>query len=93
MADERSFNWRLNAVHNLDFFARLDGVPANERRGRINALLERLDLFSAGDRVFGEFSTRMKQRLAVARALLKRPCAGAALWPTPGAGRLRRGLG
>ena len=73
MADERSFHWRLNAVDNLDFFARLDGIPGSERRARINTLLDRLDLLSAGDRVFGQFSTGMKQRLAVARAILKRP--------------------
>ena len=73
MADERSFHWRLSAAENLDFFARLDGIRDTERRGRINHLLRRLDLDSAGQRPFGQFSTGMKQRLAVARALLKRP--------------------
>lgn len=73
MADERSFHWRLSAFRNLDFFARLDGIGGAEREPRIRYLLERLDLASAGERPFGQFSTGMKQRLAVARALLKRP--------------------
>ena len=73
MADERSFHWRLDARQNLDFFARLDGIRASERAARIDYLLRRLDLASATRRPFGQFSTGMKQRLAVARALLKRP--------------------
>lgn len=73
MADERSFHWRLSAARNLDFFARLDGLGGAERESRIRYLLERLDLASAGERPFGQFSTGMKQRLAVARALIKRP--------------------
>lgn len=73
MADERSFHWRLTASQNLDFFGRLNGMGRTERQARIRYLLARLDLTSAGDRNFGQFSTGMKQRLAVARALLKRP--------------------
>lgn len=69
LADERSFHWRLNAAENLEFFAQLDG----KGRERVRYLLDRLDLTSAGARPFGEFSTGMKQRLAVARALLKSP--------------------
>ena len=73
MADERSFHWRLDARQNLDFFARLDGISASRRESRIDYLLSRLDLTSAARRPFGQFSTGMKQRLAVARALLKCP--------------------
>lgn len=73
MADERSFHWRLDARQNLDFFARLDGMSSSQRASRIDYLLRRLDLTSAARRPFGQFSTGMKQRLAVARALLKSP--------------------
>jgi len=73
LADERSFHWRLTARENLDFFARLEGIRSNDARERIQQLLDRLDLAKSADRSFGEFSTGMKQRLAVARALLKRP--------------------
>ncbi|MGE0600107.1 MAG: ABC transporter ATP-binding protein [Dehalococcoidia bacterium] len=73
LADDRSFHWRLTASENLDFFARLEGISPAEGRTRVAFLLERLDLQSSAARPFGEFSTGMKQRLAVARALLKRP--------------------
>jgi ABC-2 type transport system ATP-binding protein len=73
LADERSFHWRLSARANLEFFAALDGLPGAEMLRRIDYLTDRLDLRDAGDRDFGAFSTGMKQRLAVARALLSRP--------------------
>lgn len=73
LADDRSFHWRLTASENLDFFARLEGISAGEAKPRIAALLERLDLQANASQPFGEFSTGMRQRLAVARALLKRP--------------------
>ena len=73
MADERSFHWRLTAEENLLFFAHLDRLPPGEARARVRELLARLDLDSAAKKPFGQFSTGMKQRLAVARALLKRP--------------------
>lgn len=73
LADERSFHWRLTAAENLEFFAQLDGISGERGRSRVHYLLDRLDLTSAGNRPFGEFSTGMKQRLAVGRALLKSP--------------------
>lgn len=73
LADERSFHWRLSAEENLEFFAQLDGISGKRGHERVRYLLERLDLTSAGSRPFGEFSTGMKQRLAVGRALLKSP--------------------
>ncbi len=73
LADERSFHWRLTGSENLEFFGKLDAMEPSQRSARAKLLLERLDLASAKDRPFGEYSTGMKQRLAVARALLKRP--------------------
>lgn len=73
LADERSFHWRLSAAENLEFFAQLDGISGERANTRVRYLLDRLDLASAGARPFGEFSTGMKQRLAVGRALLKSP--------------------
>jgi ABC-2 type transport system ATP-binding protein len=73
LADERSFHWRLTVRENLEFFAglnRLDGGPA---RARIDHLLSRLDLLEVEASSFSALSTGMKQRLAVARALLPRP--------------------
>jgi len=72
-SDERSFYWRLNARENLDFFAVLYGVPRERRRARIDELLARVDLLDAADRPFSGYSSGMKQRMAIARALLHDP--------------------
>jgi len=71
--DERSFYWRLTARENLDFFARLHGLTGEARRRRVRQLLERVDLARDADRRFGDFSSGMRQRLAIARALIADP--------------------
>lgn len=62
----------MSARASLELLAELDGTgPAG--RARIDSALERLDLAGrAGDRVAG-YSTGMKQRLAIAAALLREP--------------------
>lgn len=72
-AEERSFYWRLTAVQNLLFFARLYGMTERLARRRIEELLSLFELEDAARRRFGELSTGNKQRLAVARALLPNP--------------------
>ena len=72
-ADERSFYWRLSGRENLAFFARLYDLPGRRIKGRIRELLERVDLVEAADRRFSDYSSGMKQRLAIARALLHDP--------------------
>jgi ABC-2 type transport system ATP-binding protein len=72
-AEERSFYWRLTAVQNLIFFARLYGMGERPARRRIEELLTLFELEDGGRRRFGELSTGNKQRLAVARALLPNP--------------------
>lgn len=72
-SDERSFYWRLSARQNLRFFARLYDVPGPAIEQRINVLLNRVDLEAAADRPFSGYSSGMKQRLAIARALLHDP--------------------
>jgi ABC-2 type transport system ATP-binding protein len=72
-AEERSFYWRLTARENLEFFARLHGLSDPLRRRRVDELLERVELSRDADRRFGDFSSGMRQRLAIARALLADP--------------------
>jgi ABC-2 type transport system ATP-binding protein len=72
-AEERSFYWRLTAVQNLIFFARLYGMEGRAARRRIEELLALFELQDATQRRFGQLSTGNKQRLAVARALLPDP--------------------
>lgn len=64
---------RLTAVENLTFHGRFHSVPAHELPRRVSALLEELGLGErARDRV-GTYSKGMRQRLALARALLHDP--------------------
>ena len=73
LADERSFLWRLTARQNLEFFATLERQRGREASDRITELLDAVDLSADADRQVHEFSTGMRQRLAIARSLLKRP--------------------
>jgi ABC-2 type transport system ATP-binding protein len=73
VADERSLRWRLNALENMKLYAALYRVPRAETKARIQELLEVVDLADTGNRMVGQFSSGMRQRLLIARALLGRP--------------------
>jgi ABC-2 type transport system ATP-binding protein len=60
---------RATARENLDLFCRLYGVP----RSRAAEMLERVRLDDVAGRKVKTFSTGMRQRLLLARALLNRP--------------------
>ncbi|HEU5180110.1 MAG TPA: ABC transporter ATP-binding protein [Candidatus Polarisedimenticolia bacterium] len=72
-SDERSFFWRLTGRQNLAFFGSLYEGHGEALRERIQYLLARLELTGQGDQPFGEYSSGMKQRLSLARALLHDP--------------------
>lgn len=64
---------QLSAEDNLEFYARVWRMPALERRARVKELLTRLDVWERrGERV-AKWSRGMKQKLAMARALIHRP--------------------
>jgi ABC-type multidrug transport system ATPase subunit len=71
--EERSFSWRLSARRNLLFFAELHGLRGASARARAADLLDVLGLAHAADRPVGGFSSGMRQKLALARALLHAP--------------------
>ncbi|MEJ2748263.1 MAG: ABC transporter ATP-binding protein [Anaerolineae bacterium] len=73
VSDDRSFYWRLSARRNLVFFAAMHGLYGRAAAERIDQVLADVDLLDVADRRFGQFSSGMKQRLAVARSLLHRP--------------------
>lgn len=63
----------LSALENLDMFGRLWGVPPAEARERGQALLRRVGLWAERDRWVESYSRGMRQKLALAVALLHRP--------------------
>jgi ABC-2 type transport system ATP-binding protein len=73
LGDERSLYWRLSGRHNLQFFAELHGVRGARRDERIEALLGEVGLDGAGDRAVAGYSSGMRMRLALARALVAEP--------------------
>ncbi|HZI93694.1 MAG TPA: ABC transporter ATP-binding protein [Patescibacteria group bacterium] len=72
-SDERSFYWRLSGRENLRFFASLYNLPPSRARRRCQEVLDRLELTEKADAAFMTYSSGMKQRMAVARALLHDP--------------------
>ena len=64
---------RMPAREYLDFFGQLFELNSNERKHRVNQLLSRFGLESAADKRVGEYSKGMRQKLALARALLHNP--------------------
>jgi ABC-2 type transport system ATP-binding protein len=64
---------RLTARQNLEFFGDLAGMQPADLRGRISELLAFFELEGRADDRVGKYSKGMKQRLALARALLARP--------------------
>jgi ABC-2 type transport system ATP-binding protein len=57
----------------LDFFGSIYGLPAAERTRRINELLEFFDLAEHRNEKMAGFSKGMKQKVALARALIHEP--------------------
>jgi ABC-2 type transport system ATP-binding protein len=71
--DDRSFYYRLSARHNLEYFGSLAGLDGARLRERIVEVARAVDLNADLDRRFDSFSSGMKQRLGIARALLGDP--------------------
>jgi ABC-2 type transport system ATP-binding protein len=64
---------RLSATANLDFYARLYGLDTATRSERIEHYLRLFALWERRDDAAGTFSKGMKQKLAIARALIHDP--------------------
>jgi ABC-2 type transport system ATP-binding protein len=68
-----SVDGALTARENLDFYARVTGVPGRERRRRIEEAIETMRLAPMLDRLARTLSGGMLRRLEIATALLNRP--------------------
>jgi len=64
---------RLTAYDNLDYYGEIYRLSLVERRTRIQGLLEHLELWQHRKEKARVFSKGMRQKLALARALLHRP--------------------
>jgi len=73
LSGERSLYWKLTARENLEYFAALYHVPPKETKPRIDAALVAVKLADRADDYVERYSTGMRQRLALARALLPDP--------------------
>lgn len=73
LTETPSLDERLTARENLVFFATLYGVDVNEIARRVGEMLETFELSNRAEEKVGGYSKGMKQRLALARALIHRP--------------------
>jgi ABC-2 type transport system ATP-binding protein len=72
-AEERSFYWRLTGRENLHFYASLYHLSRQQTPQRIDELLKMVGLDKEADMRFQNYSTGMRQKLAIARGLLSDP--------------------
>jgi len=73
LTGERSVYWKLTGRENLDYFAALYQVPRPVARARIAELLERVELTPRADDLVERYSTGMRQRLALIKAMVHDP--------------------
>jgi ABC-2 type transport system ATP-binding protein len=64
---------RLSAEANLDYYARIARFSEVDRRARVREMLTQIGLWDRRAEPIRDWSRGMKQRLAVARALIHRP--------------------
>jgi ABC-2 type transport system ATP-binding protein len=68
-----SLDEELTALENMEFHAALYSVPRSVRRGRIEELMNFVELWDRRNSLVKEFSGGMKRRLEIARGLLHHP--------------------
>jgi ABC-2 type transport system ATP-binding protein len=73
LTETPSLDERLTARDNLSIYADLYNVPRADVQDRVNGLLSEFELADRADEKVGGYSKGMKQRLALARALLHKP--------------------
>ena len=63
----------LTGLQNLIFYGTVFGISDSESRRHAKTLLEKLELTDAKDQKLGTYSTGMRQRLSLARAMMHHP--------------------
>jgi ABC-2 type transport system ATP-binding protein len=73
LTEQHGLYMRMNALEYLDFFGQVYSLNAQVRKARSDYLLEYFGLSGAAKRRIGEYSKGMRQKLALARALIHEP--------------------
>lgn len=73
LTDSHGLYQRLTARENVRYFGQLHGLRGKELEGRIDALIELLEMTDIADRRTEGFSTGEQVKVAIARALVHRP--------------------
>jgi len=73
LAGERSIYWKLTGRENLEYFAALYHIPPAIARKRVDELIDRMELKDRANELVEKYSTGMRQRVAISKALLARP--------------------
>ncbi|MBN0911541.1 ABC transporter ATP-binding protein, partial [Pseudomonas aeruginosa] len=63
----------LSVMENLNLYADLHGVPMDERRERFDRMLSMTDMAAFTNRLAGNLSGGMKQKLGLACTLVRSP--------------------
>jgi len=73
LGDERTFYYRISGRQNLEFFGGLYGIKRSVLRPRIDKVLDMVGLTADAGLKFMRYSSGMKKRLSLARAMLHDP--------------------
>ena len=73
LTEQHGLYMRMTAIEYLEFFGRIYGLDPAARKSRTDHLLGYFGLQEAARRRSGEYSKGMKQKLALARALMHNP--------------------
>jgi ABC-2 type transport system ATP-binding protein len=73
LTEQHGLYMRMTAIEYLDFFGQVYSLSATARKTRSDHLLEYFGLTEASKRRIGEYSKGMRQKLALARAMMHDP--------------------
>ena len=73
LTEQHGLYMRMTGEEYLDFFGKVYGLDTQTRKTRSDYLLQYFGIAEAGKRRCGEYSKGMKQKLALARALMHDP--------------------
>jgi len=73
LTEQHGLYMRMTAIEYLDFFGQVYSLSATARKARSDHLLQYFGLTEAAHRRIGEYSKGMRQKLALARAMMHDP--------------------